>query len=74
MNFRSCIIGHQSIISVSPLIYVPPAVCHARYEEEEASQYEKLSVLIKDAVYLRVFIKTALAQVCHKLHIMPLYT
>lgn len=39
------------------------AVAESRYSEEEEQQYNKLVVLIKDAVYLRVFIKTALAQI-----------
>ncbi|GAB4817325.1 hypothetical protein N2152v2_004371 [Parachlorella kessleri] len=39
----------------------------ARYEEEEAEQYAKLCVLIKDAVFLRAFIKTALAQIAQAL-------
>lgn len=42
-------------------------IAESRYSEEEEQQYNKLVVLIKDAVYLRVFIKTALAQIAQAL-------
>lgn len=35
-------------------------VAESRYAEEEEQQYNKLCILIKDAVYLRVFIKVRL--------------